>query len=125
MMSSTRLGPGRTSLLCLRSVRGMSGQAQGAGPVSAKVAQFKERLAAEQNLEFGDFAQPGYTGKLKLEAGDKRLRLPPWLKREIPVGKNFSRLKEDLRGLKLATVCEEARCPNIGKTILKMGCDRD
>merc|ERR1711874_780680 len=36
-------------------------------------------------------------------------------KREIPMGKNFSKLRNDLRGLKLATVCEEARCPNIGE----------
>ena len=54
-------------------------------------------------------------GKLKLDKGDKRLRLPPWLKTEIPMGKNFSQLKSDLRGLKLSTVCEEARCPNIGE----------
>lgn len=33
-----------------------------------------------------------------------RLRLPPWLKREIPVGKNVHRLKESLRNLKLHTV---------------------
>ena len=50
-----------------------------------------------------------YGGKLRLEKGDKRLRLPPWLKTEIPMGKNFSKLKNDLRGLNLATVCEEAR----------------
>ena len=57
-----------------------------------------------------------YQGKLSLEKGEKgRLRLPPWLKTQIPVGKNFAKLKEDLRGLKLATVCEEARCPNIGE----------
>merc|ERR1712193_237700 len=56
-----------------------------------------------------------YSGKLKLEKGDRRLRLPPWLKTNIPVGKNYSRLKDDLRELKLATVCEEARCPNIGE----------
>ncbi|KAK8733844.1 hypothetical protein OTU49_006208, partial [Cherax quadricarinatus] len=57
-----------------------------------------------------------YTGKLKREAGDtERLRLPPWLKREIPIGKNYSKLKADLRGLNLHTVCEEARCPNIGE----------
>ena len=31
------------------------------------------------------------------------------------MGKNFAKLKRDLRGLKLATVCEEARCPNIGE----------
>lgn len=57
-----------------------------------------------------------YDGKLKREKGDdKRLRLPPWLKREIPVGENFNKIKKQLRELKLATVCEEARCPNIGE----------
>ena len=27
----------------------------------------------------------------------------------------MGRLRKDLRGLKLHTVCEEARCPNIGE----------
>lgn len=40
-------------------------------------------------------------------------RLPPWLKTPIPDSKNYQRLKKDLRGLNLHTVCEEARCPNI------------
>ena len=44
-----------------------------------------------------------------------RLRLPPWLKTKVPVGKNFTRIKENLRDLNLHTVCEEARCPNIGE----------
>jgi len=57
-----------------------------------------------------------YDGQLRLDKGQKgRLRLPPWLKTEIPIGKNFSKIKDDLRGLGLATVCEEARCPNIGE----------
>jgi lipoic acid synthetase len=57
-----------------------------------------------------------YEGKLKLDQGEKgRLRLPPWLKTEIPMGKNYSKLKDQMRGHKLATVCEEARCPNIGE----------
>ena len=43
----------------------------------------------------------------------KRLRLPPWLKTEIPSGKNYSELKNTLRSLNLSTVCEEAKCPNI------------
>ena len=46
---------------------------------------------------------------ISMDWRDKRLRLPPWLKTEIPFGKNFSQLKKDLRGLKLSTVCEEAR----------------
>lgn len=57
-----------------------------------------------------------YEGKLRREKNEsERLRLPPWLKTEIPTGKNFSRIKEQLRGLNLHTVCEEARCPNIGE----------
>ena len=58
----------------------------------------------------------GYSGSLKLsDSSQSRLRLPPWLKTQIPSGKNYAKLKSDLRGLGLATVCEEARCPNIGE----------
>lgn len=48
-------------------------------------------------------------------AGRKKemTRLPSWLKTPIPNSKNYQRLKKDLRGLNLHTVCEEARCPNI------------
>uniref|UniRef100_A0A4W4EQT4 Lipoyl synthase, mitochondrial n=1 Tax=Electrophorus electricus TaxID=8005 RepID=A0A4W4EQT4_ELEEL len=55
-----------------------------------------------------------YRGNLKRQKGE-RLRLPPWLKTEIPIGKNYNRLKNTLRELNLHTVCEEARCPNIGQ----------
>ncbi|TRY76112.1 hypothetical protein DNTS_010234 [Danionella cerebrum] len=55
-----------------------------------------------------------YRGNLKREKGE-RLRLPPWLKTEIPIGKNYNKLKNTLRNLNLHTVCEEARCPNIGE----------
>ncbi|CAJ1052132.1 lipoyl synthase%2C mitochondrial [Xyrichtys novacula] len=55
-----------------------------------------------------------YRGNLKRGKGE-RLRLPPWLKTEIPIGKNYNKLKNTLRDLNLHTVCEEARCPNIGE----------
>ncbi|MFQ5882348.1 MAG: lipoyl synthase [Candidatus Methylomirabilales bacterium] len=42
-------------------------------------------------------------------------RKPEWLKVRAPGGENFMRLKGLLRTLKLHTVCEEARCPNIGE----------
>lgn len=42
-------------------------------------------------------------------------RKPEWLKREVPGGDNFTRIRSRLRELKLSTVCEEARCPNIGE----------
>ncbi|KAI6240918.1 Lipoyl synthase, mitochondrial [Aphelenchoides fujianensis] len=45
-----------------------------------------------------------------------RLRLPEWLKRDvIKADQKQLRLMKQLRGLKLATVCEEARCPNINE----------
>lgn len=40
-------------------------------------------------------------------------RLPSWLKTPIPDSSSYKKIKNDLRGLNLHTVCEEARCPNI------------
>jgi len=45
-------------------------------------------------------------------------RKPEWLKAEFVKGEslqNYQRLKDTVKGLGLATVCEEARCPNIGE----------
>ena len=42
-------------------------------------------------------------------------RKPEWLKVRLPGGERYGRIKERLRGLDLHTVCEEARCPNIGE----------
>jgi lipoic acid synthetase len=40
---------------------------------------------------------------------------PPWLKVRAPGGEVYTHLKETLRELDLHTVCEEARCPNVGE----------
>ncbi|HKY41065.1 MAG TPA: lipoyl synthase [Polyangiaceae bacterium] len=40
---------------------------------------------------------------------------PPWLKVRAPGGDNYARIKQTLRSLDLNTVCEEARCPNVGE----------
>lgn len=40
---------------------------------------------------------------------------PSWLKVKAPGGANYTRLKETFRKLDLYTVCEEARCPNVGE----------
>ncbi|MCX6123826.1 MAG: lipoyl synthase [Proteobacteria bacterium] len=49
------------------------------------------------------------------QATEKPLHVgkPPWLKTPIPTGETFFNIKRDLRGRKLFTVCEEAKCPNI------------
>ena len=42
-------------------------------------------------------------------------RHPDWIRSRIPSGENYHELKALLGGLSLNTVCEEARCPNIGE----------
>ncbi|MBI1804079.1 MAG: lipoyl synthase [Ignavibacteriae bacterium] len=44
-----------------------------------------------------------------------RPRRPEWLKARIPSGENYTRLKGIIDTHKLHTVCEEARCPNMGE----------
>jgi len=43
------------------------------------------------------------------------LAKPPWLKARIPSGEGYDRLKHLVRDHRLATVCEESMCPNIGE----------
>ena len=42
-------------------------------------------------------------------------RKPEWLKVRVPTGENYFELKQLMRGLGLHTVCESARCPNVGE----------
>lgn len=42
-------------------------------------------------------------------------RKPPWLKVRAPSGENYNRIKDLLGTLNLATVCQEAKCPNMGE----------
>ena len=53
---------------------------------------------------------------------------PPWLKAKAPTGERFQSVRTLVREHRLATVCEEAKCPNIGEcwnagtaTIMLMG----
>ena len=55
-------------------------------------------------------------------------RKPEWLKVRMPNGEGYERVKSIVRRLKLATVCEQARCPNIAEcwgggtaTVMLMG----
>src|SRR3954463_7078183 len=56
------------------------------------------------------------------------VRKPPWLRARAPGGEGFTAVKNVVREHRLATVCEEAKCPNIGEcwnagtgTIMVMG----
>lgn len=96
------------------------------GTTRRRTTSFRDKLNAGPS--FSDFVSGGkdnaplepseaYALETALvgPAGRKKemTRLPSWLKTPIPDSKNYQRLKKDLRGLNLHTVCEEARCPNI------------
>jgi lipoic acid synthetase len=56
------------------------------------------------------------------------VRKPSWLRAPLPAGAAFEQVKQTVREHRLATVCEEAKCPNIGEcwnagtaTIMLMG----
>ncbi|GMG22105.1 unnamed protein product [Ambrosiozyma monospora] len=82
-----------------------------------KATRFTDKLNAGPS--FADFltgrAQDILIDPLELARQDPNARLPSWLKVPIPKGKSFHKVKKDVRELKLATVCEEAKCPNIGE----------
>jgi lipoic acid synthetase len=48
-------------------------------------------------------------------AGEQVQRKPEWLKVRFPGRPNYRRLKGLMRQKRLHTVCQEARCPNIGE----------
>ncbi|KAJ2726407.1 hypothetical protein GGI07_000545 [Coemansia sp. Benny D115] len=73
------------------------------------VTGMEEPLTASQAMEKAAAVQN------KLHSKATGTRLPRWLKTDIPVGSNVTRIRKTLRELKLHTVCEEARCPNMGE----------
>lgn len=46
-------------------------------------------------------------------------RFPAWLKKRVPASLNISATKEILENLGLNTVCQGARCPNLGECFAK------
>jgi lipoyl synthase len=52
---------------------------------------------------------------IQIDLARTRVRRPEWLKVRLPGGDNYHDLKGIVRGLELHTVCESARCPNVGE----------
>jgi lipoic acid synthetase len=48
-----------------------------------------------------------------LKMPQKPHQKPPWLKKRLPTGPDFEKVKELIAKDRLHTVCQEARCPNI------------
>ena len=48
-------------------------------------------------------------------AQPERARKPDWIRVKAPTSKGYNETRQLMREKKLATVCEEAACPNIGE----------
>lgn len=72
---------------------------------------FAEQALSLEDFAFGDTAA-GAKPSRKPNASNRK---PSWLKAQPTAGPNYERLKTTVRELGLATVCEEAKCPNIGE----------
>ncbi|KAJ1848820.1 hypothetical protein LPJ73_003873, partial [Coemansia sp. RSA 2703] len=75
------------------------------------VSGMNEPLTPAQALEKATAAQ----NRLQSKLSKGTTRLPRWLKTDIPTGGNVTKIRKTLRDLNLHTVCEEARCPNMGE----------
>ncbi|CAN3373217.1 hypothetical protein DIURU_001132 [Diutina rugosa] len=88
-----------------------------ATPKKRRPTKFTDAL--NKGPSFEDFvmgkAKDMVVDPLEQARADPNARLPKWLKVPIPKGKSYHQVKNDVRELKLATVCEEAKCPNIGE----------
>lgn len=56
-----------------------------------------------------------YTGERVLVSITPPVERPKWLRAPAPVGENYRELKDLIGRLRLHTVCESARCPNVGE----------
>jgi lipoic acid synthetase len=85
---------------------------------SPRLQALREQLA-EEDAALDDFAFSGSSvrpaRKKAPPRSSKVLPKPRWLKAKPADSDNYHRLRNTVRELGLATVCEEARCPNIGE----------
>src|SRR5664280_127742 len=58
--------------------------------------------------------QKNYKEKIEKDKADLGKR-PAWLKVRLPMGENYSEVRNLMRNQNLHTVCEEAKCPNIAE----------
>lgn len=91
---------------------------------SKSIRTVKLQKSLSQGPSFDDFLKGQADSMIPLDPiaqarlnsnEEETKKIPSWLKVSIPKGKNFHNIKTDLRDLKLKTVCEEAKCPNIGE----------
>lgn len=104
------------SLSILLSPRSFSSPPSVEAPKPQTLEGLRHRLAVESPT-LGDFIRLQSNDDYSVEVGTKKKPLPKpkWMKESIPGGEKYTQIKKKLRDLKLHTVCEEAKCPNLGE----------
>src|SRR5512140_4045611 len=82
-------------------------------PVAGHDGHFGHGEGAGLSIAIGGAPTPAATPDG--EGTQASRRHPEWLKARIGAGDEYQDLRRLVRGLNLNTVCEEARCPNIGE----------
>lgn len=99
--------------------RAFSTQAQRTAAPSSRVAalrsQLRDDLERDAESSWTDSVAVVESAKTDRRVAKKHERHPEWLRVQRPGGDDYMRIRNGLRASKLATVCEEARCPNIGE----------
>ena len=123
--TSTNNGKSSTDKSGNRSAIGKgsaNGKDSGLGNIQVVV-----RSGEKYQTEHGTRAIKDGVKNRKTDSASKS-RKPPWLRAKIPGGGKYEAVRDNVRQHKLATVCEESRCPNIGEcwtsgtaTIMVMG----
>lgn len=81
---------------------------------SSRLQALRNQLSEEVDHSLDDFVHPAKNRKAPPRSS-KILPKPRWLKAAPADSDNYKALRSTVRELGLATVCEEARCPNIGE----------
>ena len=91
----------------------------GAGPVVDRLLEWAEVMQQIPLVPIGTPAAPARSAgkrptwqRLLPEGVDRR---PPWLTVRAPVGEGVTQLSSLMQEKRLVTVCQEARCPNLGE----------
>ncbi|SCV70894.1 BQ2448_3656 [Microbotryum intermedium] len=122
MMATTRPLQ-RAAAHSIRPLATQSSSPSSPSPAAAAPARPRLEALRADLLTVDDFLSPESAPSSSSSSSQDRVvftksktqRLPSYLKTQVPVSASYNKIKNDLRGLKLHTVCEEARCPNIGQ----------
>eukprot|EP00249_Psilotum_nudum_P012398 c23758_g1_i1 orf=67-1383(+) len=94
----------------------MAAAATAAPPPSPALAALRERLV-KGGPNLVDFMRQDGEDVYSVQVGTRKSPKPKpqWMKAVVPSGDKYTAIKAKLRELKLHTVCEEAKCPNVGE----------